>query len=100
MVNLKLIRFIVLKIYLINPKSVSLCPRLRYFDFTPSGNSHRKSALKKMSQNLPINKRNGIIHANKNARIPSTKIPLNIAGQNRYPDSRCTLTVMIPELIP
>ena len=53
-----------------------------------------------MSQNLPINKRNGIIHANKNARIPSTKIPLNIAGQNRYPDSRCTLTVMIPELIP
>ena len=30
MVNLKLIRFIVLKIYLIKPKSVSLCPRLRY----------------------------------------------------------------------
>ena len=30
MVNLKLIRFIVLKIYLIKQKSVSLCPRLRY----------------------------------------------------------------------
>ena len=30
MVNLQLIRFIVLKIYLIKPKNVSLCPRLRY----------------------------------------------------------------------
>ena len=30
MVNLRLIRFIVLKIYLIKAKTVSLCPRLRY----------------------------------------------------------------------
>ena len=36
----------------------------------------------------------------KNAGIPSIKIPLNIARRNRYLDSRCILTVMIPELMP
>ena len=27
------------------------------------------------------------------------KIPVNIARRNRYPDSRCILTLMIPELM-
>ena len=36
----------------------------------------------------------------KNAGIPSIKIPLNIARRNRQLDSRCIITVMIPELMP
>ena len=35
----------------------------------------------------------------KNTGIPSITIPLNIARRNLYLDSRCILTVMIPELM-
>ena len=35
---------------------------------------------------------------NKNTGIPSIQIPLNIARRNYYLDSRCTLTLMIPEI--
>ena len=31
--------------------------------------------------------------------IPSRKIPVNIARRNRYLDSHCVLTLMIPELM-
>ena len=39
-------------------------------------------------------------HGNKNTRIPSIKIPLTMAHRNHYLDSRCTLTVMTPEMMP
>ena len=38
--------------------------------------------------------------SSKNTGIPSIKIPLNIARRNHYLDSRCTLTIMILELMP
>ena len=38
-------------------------------------------------------------HGNKNTEIPSIKIPLNIARQNHYLDSRCIITIMIPEMM-
>ena len=61
MVNLKLIRFIVLKIYLIKPKSVSLYPRLRYevklpfnavYDFLPDNFNVAKNRLLNLKQKL------------------------------------------------
>ena len=39
-------------------------------------------------------------HGNKKTGIPLIKIPLNKAHLNHYIDSRSTLTVMTPKLMP
>ena len=42
---------------------------------------------------------NGSDHGKKNKEMLSTKIPLNRTCRNFYIDSRCTLTVMIHEMM-
>ena len=49
---------------------------------------------------LNLRKLLGSKHGNKNTGILSTKIPLTKAYRNQYLHSCCTLTIMIPEMIP
>ena len=41
-----------------------------------------------------------LIHGDKNTGILPIKIPLNRSYWNHYLDSRCTVTVMMPEMMP